>query len=443
VNTIHGLSVRVVDLLRYSMMPYRFGFVQGHSYLNDAQIEEIQKAIYSNDANEIVSAYEKKMTAAIGAGYGISYAAGRMAFYSILRALNIGKGDEVILLGFTCSVMPNAVWRSGATPVFADVDEENFGSSAESIEKKITPRTKMIVAQHSFGIPCRIKEIVELGRRRGIFVVEDCAITFDSSMDGIKVGNWGDAAIFSTDHSKPVNTLIGGLLYTKDAGFYKKVRSCSDSLPTLDREHQVRLFSQLLHEKIFYTPEHYPRSGLMYLLRALAMRLRAQRRMTFLEGDYAKPAGSDASAVYPYPARLPAFLAQLGLMEIERWDDVKRQRKNILREYLRIAKTSSIREYIPEIYSDSAVDICPLRFVYCHPDPAKHLARMSRYVDINWMWFRTPVICCTMGLQDMGYSMGSCKASERVSYSIINWPCVVEEPWHGKLLQFFQSVVSE
>jgi perosamine synthetase len=442
-NTIHDLPIRVADLIRYSMMPYRFGFVQGHSHLDDTQVEALQETIYSNRSDDIVSTYEKKMTSAIGSGYGISYAAGRMAFYSILRALNIGNGDEVILLGFTCSVMPNAVWRTGATPVFADVDEENFGSSAESIENKITPHTKMIVAQHSFGIPCRIKEIVELGRRKGIFVVEDCAITFDSSIDGINVGNWGDAAIFSTDHSKPVNTLIGGFLYTKNDELYKKVKSYSDSLPTLDREHQLRLLSQLLFEKKYYTPENYPRSGLMYLMRALAMRLRAEKRIIFLEGDYTKPADNNIPAVYPYPAQIPAFLAQLGLMEIERWDDVKRERKNILRQYLKIAEKSSIKKYLPKIYFDLSVDICPLRFVYCHPDPAKHLERMSRYLDINWTWFKTPVIGCTNGLQDIGYSMGSCKASEQLSYSIINWPCVVEEPWHGKLLQFFQSVVSE
>ncbi|MCK4823809.1 DegT/DnrJ/EryC1/StrS family aminotransferase, partial [bacterium] len=57
-----------------------------------------------------------------GSGFGISFATGRMAFSSLLKALNIGTGDEVVLPGFTCSVMPNAVWRTGATPVFADID---------------------------------------------------------------------------------------------------------------------------------------------------------------------------------------------------------------------------------------------------------------------------------------------------------------------------------
>ena len=204
------------NLFKNLTLPYKFGFVTGHSYLTAGQISKIRKTLSSNNSLDVVSSYEHQMTSLIGSGFGISFAAGRMAFYSLLKALNIGIGDEVILPGFTCSVMPNAVWRSGAIPVFADIDKDTFGSDPVEIEKRISSRTKLIVAQHSFGIPCDIPAIVEVGKKHGIFVVEDCAIALDSAINGIKVGNWGDAAIFSTDHSKPLNTLIGGFLYTKD-----------------------------------------------------------------------------------------------------------------------------------------------------------------------------------------------------------------------------------
>ena len=432
---------KIINLLRTSSMPYRFGFVQGHSYLNDEQMGKIQNLVNIDD-QEIIAAYEKEMTSLIGSGYGISYAAGRMAFFSILKALNIGPGDEVILPGFTCSVMPNSVWRTGAIPVFADVDSETFGSMAESIEKEITPRTKVIVAQHSFGIPCKIKEIIELGRRKGIFVIEDCAITLDSSIEGIKVGNFGDAAIFSTDHSKPLNTLIGGFLYTTDTQLYKKAVNISKDLSGLRRDHQQRLFDQLIFERTHYNPESYPRLGWVRLMRALTRKIKAKREFTLLEGDYNKPVDSNNPLGYPYPAKFPTFLAQLGLMELKRWEDVKKKRKDILRCYLDIAKNSSIKEYLPKIYFDSSVDIFPLRFVYCHPDSSMHLKRMSRYIDTSWTWFKTPVICCKNGLQNIGYSVGSCKTSERVGHNIINWPCNVNEQWANKLLKIFKLAVS-
>lgn len=437
---VNDFFTKIINLIRISCSPYMFGFVQGHSYLSDEQIGKIRNLVNIYD-EEIILAYEKKMSALIGPGYGISCAAGRMAFFSILKALNIGSGDEVILLGFTCSVMPNAVWRTGATPIFADVDDKTFGSTAKSIEKKITTRTKVIVAQHSFGIPCRINEIVELGKKKGIFVVEDCAITLDSSIGGVKVGNFGGAAIFSTDHSKPLNTLIGGFFYTTDNQLYKKVVNIFKALPELNRDHQQRIFDQLLFERTYYTPKNYPRLGWIQLMDALPRKLKPKRKFTFLEGDYNKSVDNNSSLDYPYPAKFPTFLAQLGLIELERWESVKRKRKNILKYYLEITQNSPIAEYLPKIYFDSSVDICPLRFVYSHPNPSAHLKQVSRYLDISWIWFKVPVICCKKGLQDFGYAEGSCKISEQVCSDIVNWPCNIDEQWKDKLLNFFKSVV--
>lgn len=139
---------KIPELLKLLTLPYQIGFVQGHSHLTEQQVLQIKQVLNSNNSDHIVRQYEQRMAALIGSGYGISYAAGRMAFFTILKILNIGLGDKVILPGFTCSVMPNAVWRTGATPVFADIDLETFGSDARGIEKRITSRTKLVVAQH-------------------------------------------------------------------------------------------------------------------------------------------------------------------------------------------------------------------------------------------------------------------------------------------------------
>jgi perosamine synthetase len=262
-----------------------YGFVQGHSYLTEENILMLSNMVKNfNSYEQIIKRYENEFTSLIGTGYGLSFAAGRMAFYSLMKVLNIGQGDEVILQGSTCSVMPNAVLRTGAKPVFADIDKDTFGSSAAEIEKKITPNTKLIVAQHSFGIPCKIDEIVALGRRENIFVLEDCAISFDSSIDGKKVGNWGDAAIFSTDHSKPINTLIGGFLYTKSKELYYKIQNYQENIPNLKSAHQKRLFNQLLWERKFYNPPKYAYGIVLNILkRKLFSRNNA---FTFLEADY-------------------------------------------------------------------------------------------------------------------------------------------------------------
>lgn len=438
------MSAKIINRIKGLMVPYRFGFVQGHSYLGDEQLEQIKRAMHSDIVHEkeIISAYEREMVNLIGPGYGISYASGRMAFYSILKALNIGPGDEVVLLGFTCSVMPNAVWRTGAIPVYSDVDEETFGSSAELIEKKLTKRTKVIVAQHSFGIPCKIKEIVELGRQKDIFIIEDCAITFDSLINGIKVGNWGDAAIFSTDHSKPINTILGGFSYTNNSELYNNLKKYSENLLTLDKGHQLRLFNQILFERKYYTPDRYTQIAFSNFIRKLISKVSFKKKPIFLEEDCVKPTNNNSFTSYPYPAKFPSLLAQLGLFEIDRWGKVKKRRKNVLQRLLDSAENSMIKEYIPKIYYDPSVDLSPLRFIYSHPDSTNHLKQISRYLDIDGIWFRTPVIGCTNGLQDIGYSPSSCKTSEQVGLNIINWPCNVNEKWENIFCDLFKNVVS-
>lgn len=414
----------------------KIGFVWGHSHLTHDQVLKIKEILNSGANDTVVGEYEQRFAELTGSGYGISFAAGRMAFYTVMKALGIGRGDEVILPGFTCSVMPNAVLRIGATPVFADIGRETFGSKAEEIEKKITSRTRLIVAQHSFGIPCNIRPIVELGKKRNIFVLEDCAITLDSSVDQIKAGDWADAAIFSTDHSKPLNTLIGGFFYTKSRPLYEKVKQISTALPHLDIAHQKRLYEQLIFERKFCTSRYYPLSYFLSYIKALKKRLNLAPD-AFLNDDRSRPASAVSN--YPYPAKLPSFLAQLGLFELERWSGEKQRRKNLLGRYLGIMQKSRFKGYVPKVYSETNMDIVPLRFVFECPGSEKLLEKMAKFIDINLIWFRSPIICCKEGPESLEYKRGSCPTSEKVGLDIINWPCALPEECEQGVLKFFKD----
>lgn len=431
---------KVFKLFKSSTLSYQVGFVQGHYYLNSNQISKIKQVLNSNDCKDIVSKYEKRMASLIGPGYGISFATGRMAFYYLLKSLNVGPGDEVLLPAFTCSVMSNAVLRVGATPVFTNIDPETLGSSPSAIKEKINSNTKVIVAQHSFGIPCKIKEIMRIASPEGVFVVEDSSLTLSSTVEGIATGNFGHAAFFSTDHSKPLNTLVGGFLYTTNIELYDNLKSKISVIPDLDKPHQRRLLKQLLFEQKWYYPSRYPKSRLINMFYSLKRKLKKKHNVpTFFDDDFVNP--EESQHTYPYPARLPSFLAQLGLFELERWEKEKCRRKDMLQKYLKIAGNSPISALIPEIYSDSTIDIVPLRFVYRHPKHNQHRKVMSKRVDTDWTWFRSPIIGCLKNPKDLGYHSGSCVLSEQICYDIINWPCVVPLAWNEKLLKFFNSVV--
>ena len=331
---------------------------------------------------------------------------------------------------------------SSAIPASSDIKVPTIPSDAKGIGEKITSRTKLVIAQHSFGIPCEIREIVELCEKHDIFVFEDSAIALDSSIGGIKVGNWGDAAMFSTDHSKPMNTIIGGFFYTKNKSLYEKVKDLSADLPQLEKTHQERLYDQFLFERKSYTPARYPRAVVTNNIRAAIKKFSSGvPPFTFLEADYKKEISPSSS--YPYPAKLPPFLAQIGLFELDRWEIEKQRRRSLLEGYLNIMAELNLDKYLPGAYSNPDMDIVPLRFVFRHPDSERLMKKMARYIDVNWTWFSQPIICCPDGPESLGYPRGSCELGEETGQTIINWPCAVPENWGSRTIEIFRKVMKD
>lgn len=432
----------ILYLLRLLKSPYLIGFYRGHIHLSDAQVNNIQVLLTSNDIElktQIVKHYERQFADLVGNGYCHSFASGRMAFFSLMQSLGIGPGDEVIIPGFTCSVVPNAIFRTGAKPVYSDIDTDTLGSDASAIERCITPQTKMIVAQHSFGIPCNIDEIADLAKSKGIFLVEDSALALDSRIHGKSVGTWGDAAFFSTDHSKPLNTIIGGLLFTPHKDIFEDVKQTIRNLPDLSQNHQKNLYRRFRYERKNYIPSRYPRSIILETL-LYSISRSFGKPPVFLESDYT--AQSSGSSAYPYPAKMPAFLAQLGLFEIDRWASEKRKRKALLHDYLNCSEIAQDKIQIPNAYYEKEKEIVPLRFIFRSPKASALRKKFADYIDVKGTWFLDPVVCCLNGPQVMGYNNDSCVNSERVCSDILNMPCVLPEGWDNRAVSIFHDILS-
>ncbi len=408
-----------------------YGFVGPHSYLTDSQKKAIAAELdYPNE--NTLREYERRFSQLIGIGTGVSFAAGRMAFYSLMKVLELKAGDEVILLGFTCSVMPNAILRMGAKPVYIDLDKETLGSLPSSIEDNITSKTKIIVAQHSFGIPCKVNEIVDIAKKHNIFLLEDCAISIESSLNNVSVGNWGDAAIFSTDHTKPINTLIGGFLYSNNDALMKKVKAYQQSLPYLSKDHSKRILNQFIFEMRFFNPSLY---GITKYFNSLNKKI-MQNQFVFLEQDYSKPSVDKTS--YPYPARFPSFLAKLGLYEIEHWSDDKHNRVKMMNAYLDIIKKYGLEEIVPSAYFSSDFNVIPHRFCFVSENAKQIKSNIQNKIDIDSIWFDKPIVC-TEDLMALDYKPGLCQSAEKISRMIINFPTNIEKKYHNKLLNLFET----
>jgi len=413
-----------------------FGFVQGHAHLGPQDLSQLFSLVGKSDSG-VTRDFENRFASIVGEGGAVSFAAGRMGFYALMRVLAVEPGDEIVLPGATCSVMVNAVLRIGATPVFSDIDPETFGSSAQCIEKCISPRTKMIVAQHSFGIPCDIEPIVELARSRQIFLLEDCALTLGSKVGGVTVGNFGDAALFSTDHSKPLNTLTGGLIYTRDAALATSLIAIQAAAPELPVVKQQALWQRFDLERRYCSPSKYGRMGVIDLLAAARTKF-FKRMAPFLDEDFCTISGSS----YPYPAKMPGFLAAIGILETKRWAEVAESRKILLRNLLDEAEKSVLGPSLPKGYNDGRLNIVPLRFAWTQPGGAGVRKRLSGFIHVPWTWFLQPIIVTQEPLEKFGYRKGACPIAERIGPGMVNLPCNLSQDDARRLVDLFRRGMS-
>ena len=137
---------------------------------------------------------------------------GRVALYASLKAMGIGPGDEVILPGFTCVVVPNAIFYLGAIPIYVDINSETLCCDLADVEASITTRTKAIVIQNMLGLNVQVNEIVAMAASKGIYTIEDCTHGFGGKLRDKFCGTFADVSFFSTQWNKPFSTGIGGIL---------------------------------------------------------------------------------------------------------------------------------------------------------------------------------------------------------------------------------------
>jgi dTDP-4-amino-4,6-dideoxygalactose transaminase len=170
----------------------------------------------------IMREYETQFAKWNGSKYAKAFMGGRVALSACIYALNLKPGDEVILPGYTCVVVPNAFHFAGVRTVYSDIELDTYGLDASQIEQKITPKTKAILLHHLYGLVSRDYEaIIQIARKYRLYVIEDCAQSTGAEFKGLKVGNLGDMAIYSSENSKVFTTIQGGMATTND-GFLAK-----------------------------------------------------------------------------------------------------------------------------------------------------------------------------------------------------------------------------
>jgi dTDP-4-amino-4,6-dideoxygalactose transaminase len=173
-------------------------------------------------------AFEAEFASFVGTRYALGVSSGTAALHTALTALGVGPGQEVIVPGYLWVSVVAAIVNLGAIPVLADIDD-TFCLDPAAVRRSITPRTTGIVAVHMSGAPADILELSKIARERGLFLLEDCAQCAGGSVQGKKVGTFGDMGVFSFQINKNMTCGEGGAVVTADARLYNRAVACHDT----------------------------------------------------------------------------------------------------------------------------------------------------------------------------------------------------------------------
>lgn len=219
-------------------------------HIGEKEIEAVRDVLLSGNyvSGAKVEEFEAKFANYIGVDYAIAVNSGTAALHIALEAMGIRQGDEVIVPPMTFFATISAVLYLRAVPVFADIDLDDFCLSPQSVEKRITSKTKAVIPVHLFGAPAKMDDFLDLAKRFNISIIEDCAQAHGCKFKGRKVGSIGSAGTFSFFATKHMTTGEGGAITTNDATVAEKARIIRNHGMVSRDEHIVLGFNNRMTE---------------------------------------------------------------------------------------------------------------------------------------------------------------------------------------------------
>jgi dTDP-4-amino-4,6-dideoxygalactose transaminase len=178
----------------------------------------------ANSGGKRVQEFERLLSSFVKSKYAVAVNSGTAALQASLYALNIKKGDEVLLPSFTFVATANAIVSLGAKPVFVDIVKENYTMDPDDLKKKITRKSKVIVPVHLYGNVAYIDEIMEISNQHDLEIIEDAAQSLGSQYKGRHTGTFSKLGCFSMYAAKVMTSGEGGAIVTSNKELYEKLR---------------------------------------------------------------------------------------------------------------------------------------------------------------------------------------------------------------------------
>lgn len=353
-----------------------------------------------------IEEYERSFARTIGARHAFSFSSARVGFYGLLRILGVGPGDEVLLQVPTHIVVANAIRYVGARPVYVDCTPETFNMDLAEAQRKITPRTRILLIQHTFGIPADMDAALSLAHRHGLVLLEDCVHALGARYHGKMIGSFGKAAFFSTEETKIISTTMGGMVVTDDAELAGRLKQFREKCPPPPASLAARYILKLVLYYFLMAPciHFYTRAIYEFFGRRLPL---------------PRPTCQDellGHKPHVYEQLMSSGQAVVGMLQLDRLKENIAHRRVIAALYGEALAKAGIRTVQVPPEADPAF----VRFPVWVKDRSAVVAQAASHMVMG-TWF-TSVLEEAVSPQCGDYEMGSCPHAEAAARHLVNLP---------------------
>jgi len=357
-----------------------------------------------------ISKLEKDFKKYFKVKYAISFNSGRSALLAILESLQLKRGEEVLLQAFTCNAVANPIIWSELKPVYIDCSTETFNIDIKDLKKKITSRSRVIIVQHTFGLPADIKEILEICKKYNLILIEDCAHSLGAEYENKKVGTFGKAAFFSFSRDKVISSVYGGIAITNDNNLAEKIKNFQKKagFPS-----NLWIFQQLLHPillNFFILPTYS-----LFRLGKTSLQLFQWLHILSKAVHWKEKRAQKPNY---FPKALPNALAILAHFQLQKLEKFNNHKKKLAHFYFSNLKNTSFK--LPKVVPGRRHIF--LRFPIRHPKAHQIIKKAWRKNILIGDWYDIPIAPNDTQLDKMQYQPRSCEKAEKLAETTFNLP---------------------
>ncbi len=335
------------------------------------------------------------------------FGSGRESLYALLKALGIKSGEEIVLQGYTCVVLPNAIHAAGGVPIYADIDPETLNLTADTVRPLLTHHTRAVICQHTFGIPADVASLRKLCDERGMILIEELVHTMPDHK-GPQIGSFGDYLILSFGRDKAISGISGGAVLSRH------VRTTT-ALIEIERTARHETWWNVMKLLEYATRMHSivrPLAG-TFIFKPVVWILQKLHMVVLVVTPEEKK-----GRMSPMLKKIPNACAELALYSLSILNDSNERRRTLVNFFARHG-----REHGWPILAGATPNLplqkFPLFVVHAKAKRAM-LKKENIHVDDGW----TGCVICPedIELTETGYENGTDPVAERVCRQILSLP---------------------